>query len=126
MPSLSVYCGCQPILSAINLLSELRPLTPSGPGMLLMVIFFPDTSAINKAKLFIEIISSEPMLTGPSNSDLVNAIVASTQSSIYKNDLVWIPSPQTSISPSLFAIATFLQRAAGAFSLPSFQEPSGP
>ena len=47
----------------------------------------------------------------------MNLIVASTHSSIYINDLVCFPSPQTSISFPFLVSEAFLNIAAGAFSL---------
>ena len=54
--------------------------------------------------------------------------VPATQSSMYMNDRVCSPSPQTSTrwSPDRHASATFRQIAAGAFSRPPCQVPCGP
>ena len=53
-------------------------------------------------------------VVGPSDA----LAIPSTQSSTYKNDLVWAPSPHTSICPPSGVEATLRQIAAGAFSRP--------
>ena len=72
-------------------------------------------------------ISSEPMLTGPMNSPSIILRVASMHSSMNRKERVCRPSPHTSmVPPSSGRRATLRQIAAGAFSFPPSQVPSGP
>jgi hypothetical protein len=72
--------------------------------------------------------SLDPRLIGSRMSECMIFWMPSTQSSMYMNDLVCVPSPQISMvwSPDAFAAITFRQTAAGAFSRPPHQVPFGP
>jgi len=109
----------------INRLSELRPRTPNGPGMWRFLSFLPAMSITASASWLIDTISSEPTLNGPVWLERIRVRVPSVHSSMYRNERVCSPSPQISISPFLDS-ATLRQIAAGAFSLPPAQVPSGP
>lgn len=64
--------GAQPSFSLISVLSELRPRTPSGPGMCWMgMLLFSKLRTIS-AISFMLTISSLPIFTGSRKSDLVN------------------------------------------------------
>ena len=71
-------------------------------------------------------ISSEPMFTGPSKRERISRIVPSMHSDTYRKDLVCLPSPQISIARPFGVIAILRHSAAGAFSRPPSQVPSGP
>src|SRR6266478_4192538 len=83
-PSRSGRLGAQRSLARINLLSEFRPRTPSGPGICRMPSFFPAISMTISASRLMVTISSEPILTGPVKSDSISRRTASTHSSTYK------------------------------------------
>ena len=63
------------------------------------------------------------MFTGSENSEFINALVAFIHSSIYKKDLVWLPSPKFLFHHLMY---DFLQSAAGTFSFPPSKVPKGP
>lgn len=64
--------GAHPSFSLISVLSELRPRTPSGPGMWCMgMLLFSKLRTIS-AISFMLTISSLPIFTGSRKSDLVN------------------------------------------------------
>lgn len=64
--------GAQPSFSLISVLSELRPRTPSGPGMWWMgSVLFSKLRTIS-AISFMLTISSLPIFTGSRKSDFVN------------------------------------------------------
>ena len=123
-PSSSLTEGAYPSFSLMRSLLELRPRTPSGPGMCLMGRSLPANLSAIACISFMETISSEPRLTGSAKSLLVSLKMPSTQSSMYVNERVCFPSPH--ISTSVVAVAALRQKAAGAFSLPPFQVPKGP
>jgi len=64
--------GAQPSFSFISVLSELRPRTPSGPGMWWIGIFLFSKPRIISAISFMLTISSLPIFTGSRKSDFVN------------------------------------------------------
>lgn len=66
--------GAQPSFSLIRLLSELRPRTPSGPGMWWMGSFLSSKPRTISAISFMLTISSLPMFSGSRKSDFVNLI----------------------------------------------------
>ena len=72
--------------------------------------------------------SLEPRLIGSTMSLAVIRQMPLRQSSMYMKLRVCLPSPQISISclPVSFASMTLRQMAAGAFSRPPSQVPSGP
>src|SRR5438876_11128622 len=125
-PVRSGSVGFQPSFSQMRRLSELRPRTPRGPSIWRIRSCLPEMSMAIDASWLIVTISSDPMLTGPTKSEAIRRWTPSRHSSIYKNDRVWLPSPQISISPRFGASATLRQMAAGAFSRPSLHVPSGP
>src|SRR5580704_7857352 len=115
MPASSGWVGSQLSFERIKVLSEFRPRTPVGPGIFLMESGFSAMRMTMRARLLMDIISTEPILTGPEKFERVRRVMASTHSSIYRNDRVCEPSPQISISPPDLAIATLRHIAAGAF-----------
>lgn len=70
--TLSLIVGAQPSFSLISVLSELRPRTPSGPGMWWMGSFLSSKPSTISAISFMLTISSLPMFTGSRKSDFVN------------------------------------------------------
>ena len=70
--TLSFIDGAHPNFSLINVLSEFRPLTPSGPGMWWIGKFLLSKLNTISAISFILTISSLPMLTGSLKSDFVS------------------------------------------------------
>lgn len=70
--TLSLIVGAQPSFSLIRVLSELRPRTPSGPGMWWMGSFLSSKPRTISAISFMLTISSLPMFTGSRKSDFVN------------------------------------------------------
>lgn len=64
--------GAHPSFSLMRVLSELRPRTPSGPGMWWMGSIRSSKLRTISAISFMLTISSLPMLTGSRKSDLVN------------------------------------------------------
>ena len=79
--------------------------------MCLTFISFCATLLTIETNSLIATISSEPMLTGPSKSDLISLIVPSRHSSMYKKDRVCSPSPHISID-SPFSTMTMLRQIA--------------
>ena len=142
--TLSFIDGAHPNFSLINVLSEFRPLTPSGPGMWWIGKFLLSKLNTISAISFILTISSLPMLTGSLKSDFVSLNhhytlrsldptkflirsqyclilehylkTPSTHSSMNVKDLVCFPSPH--ISNRSTEVRAFRQNAAGAFSRP--------
>jgi hypothetical protein len=113
--------GSQPSFSRISLLSELRPRTPSGPGMCLMPFCWPSKPSTISIMPFMLTISVEPRLRGSRKSLLVMRRMPSTQSSMKVKERVCLPSPH--ISTSSLAVMALRQKAAGAFSRPPFHVP---
>ena len=64
--------GAQPSFSLINVLSELRPRTPSGPGIWWIGRLWSSKLKTISAISFMLTISSLPMFTGSRKSDFVN------------------------------------------------------
>lgn len=64
--------GAQPSFSLISVLSELRPRTPSGPGMCWIGSFLFSKLRTISAISFMLTISSLPIFTGSRKSDFVN------------------------------------------------------
>jgi len=68
----NLIVGAQPSFSFISVLSELRPRTPSGPGMCWTASFLSSKLRTISAISFMLTISSLPMFTGSRKSDFVN------------------------------------------------------
>ena len=97
-----------------------------GPSIFLINRFLPEISITIWVRSLIDIISAEPMLIGTCTSDCTNLEIPSRHSSIYRKGLILFPVLYTSMWSTSVASATFLQIAAGAFSLPPENTPSGP
>lgn len=126
MPIRRLWIGAQVNSSLIRRLSEFLPRTQAGPEIFLIDISLREISIAILARSLIRIISSEPIFIRCACPDLINLRVASIHSSINRKERVCRPSPQTSITPPSSHSATFLNIAAGAFSLPPYQVPNGP
>src|SRR5206468_2581377 len=107
-------------------LLKLRDWTPTGPSMYRTRIAFAATSATVRTSSATETYSALPMFAGPASEDAVSRTMPSTMSSTYVYERIAVPSPHTSIVPPSVASATLRQMAAGAFSRPPVQVPSGP
>eukprot|EP01139_Manchomonas_bermudensis_P025957 Amastigsp_a847495_4.p2 type:complete len:110 gc:universal Amastigsp_a847495_4:252-581(+) len=109
----------------MNVLSELRPRTPCGPGMCRIGSGAPPRKPRTScARPLIEMLSLEPTLTGSPKSEQKRRTTPSMQSSTKQNERVCAPSPQS--SKSTVDVRALRQNAAGAFSRPPFHVPNGP
>src|SRR5947208_14509669 len=125
MPSRSEKRAFHPVELIFALLKFLER-TPTGPSTHLTFTRLPATSATVSTSSLTDTYSGHPMFVGPSRSDRVSLRMPSTMSSTYVYDRIAVPSPHTSMVPPTGASATLRQMAAGAFSRPPVQVPSGP